>query len=312
MESAANAQFYYPSPEESRMMSSNPTPEEQLYKTARKDAEKMHTSGVSPETILYATGMVPMPLKTPIGQDFGTRFVAALPPEDMIDLRPERAKDYGMPTVYEEMGTGYYGHYEPRGMTPGSEPRIVINKDLSPRQQEMTKKHELTHADLDVSKLDPENAELGANADDMAENKAIYLDFLDGEIKNAPDKATADHYRDLRKKLRAKTAFELYELNPGEMLARLSEGDDSMSVRLSALETLNPYIRPRRSFAGRGIDSLTTALTSETNPGISKLVQKYPGIAGAYTYDAYGRVPIDISKATVTDPGYVPRNTPQY
>jgi hypothetical protein len=62
----------------------------------------------------------------------------------------------------------------------------------------------------------------------------------------------------------------------------------------------------------RGIDALTTALTSETNPGISKLVQKRPGIAGVYTYDAYGRVPIDISKATVTDPGYSPRNTPQY
>lgn len=306
MGTAAEKQFFYPSQRESELIAGNPTPEEQIYKDARRIAERMHTSGVSPETILDSTGMVPMPLTTPIGQDFGTRFVAALPPEEMLALRPERAKNYDIPIVDEAMGPRSAGYYE-----GGSNPRIGLNERLSSEQREKTLQHEMTHADLDISNLDSQGAELGASPEGMAANKAIYMNFLDEEIKKAPDKATADLYRDLRKKLRAKTAFELYELNPGEMLARLSEGDDSMSVRLSALETLNPYIRPKSSAAARGIDALTTALTSETSPLFSRIAQKRPGITGVYTYDAYGRVPIDISKATVTDPWYYPRNPSQ-
>lgn len=302
---AENAQFYYPSELEGQMMDVNASPDEQIYLNARKQASEMIKRGVGTETVLDMTGMLAVPLKTPDGRDFGTRLVAALPPADMEALRPERSSNYNIPIVDEKLGRYTAGYFEG---DLGFDAKIGLNKRLSPDQRQRTLDHELTHADLAFSQLDPRGAELGANPEVMALTKSDYLDFFDQEIKLAPDKATKDYYRGLRDKLRKTTAYELYQLNPGEMLARLSEGDSSMAVRLSPTETLNPYIRPKGGAVKRGLESLTTALSSETNPVISKLLQRYPQYTGTISADYYAHVPSDISKAVVTDPFYKPRN----
>lgn len=302
---AENAQFYYPSELEGQMMDVNASPDEQIYLNARKQATEMLKRGVGTETVLDLTGMLAVPLKTPDGRDFGTRLMAALPPADMEALRPERSSNYNIPIVDEKLGRYTAGYFEGE---LGFDAKIGLNERLSPDQRQRTLEHELTHADLAFSQLDPRGAELGASPEAMANNKADYLDFFDKEIKRAPDKATKDHYKGLREKLRKTTAYELYQLNPGEMLARLSEGDSSMAVRLSPTETLNPYIRPKRGPITRGLESLTTALSSETSPVISKLLQRYPQYTNTISADYYGHVPTDMSKALVTDPFYLPRN----
>lgn len=302
----ANSQFYYPSPGESMMQRANATPEEQQYLDSLQMAEDMLASGKDASSTLYATRMLPVPLKTPLGEDFGTRLMAAMSPDEMVAIRPERASNYGISIVDEEMAPSHLGYFSG---TIGKNAKIGLNKSLGPEQRTGVLRHEMVHADLDFSKLDPRRAELGANAKGMAKNKAAILNILDAKIENTSDKGLAGYYKDLRKNLRKTTAVELYQLNPGEMLARLGQGSTKMAKRLSPLETLNPYIRRRgKPLAKRGIEALQTAFRSETNPVISKILQARPDLAEKIARDYYTLVPTDISKARVTDPLYRPRN----
>ena len=314
-DSALGKQFYYPSQAESDMMDANPTPEEQEYIRNRREAEFLEQQGLPSSTILDMTGMLPVPLRTPVGEDFGTRMVAAMTPEEMAAIRPERAQNYGIVPEEVDMQTGIMGAIRklrgkpaPYGgwYDPGTK-QIKINKDVPEDYKSRIVEHEMTHADLDFSQLDRRGSEAGANSSEMARQKAQYLKELGRLSRSATDKDERNFFRDLQNKVRNTTAIEFYYLNPGEALARLAEGDDSRDVRLSALETFNPRLNPQ-SLPRRGLQSLATGLFSETNRLMSPLQRDFPEATGTLTRDYYARVPMDLSKLVVNDPSYEPRN----
>ena len=328
----AGFQYYRPSPFEAAMLgpvsgpnpwahvglpNSGPNKTQQMYLDSVRDAEFFRTQGAPEKFIQEQTGIMTIPVKNPAGSSLGDLDVAAVLPQEMIDLRPRRATNYGAnifddpdlaPVWYDPRtwGRGSVGGYHYKDPQTGIH-QIGLNPKASQTKKDSVISHEMTHADLEESGLGTDI--VGANDENMLYSKNKWLDSLKTSGKAAKDPADKAAIAEARKNLAKMTSFELYSLNPGEMLARLSQGDPTMARRLTALELLNPYITTRGGPIARGIASLRTAVQTETNPFMSKL----KGILEPYgidpTYDAHGNVPMDIDKAIVAGLGstYIPR-----
>ena len=329
----AGFQYYRPSPLEAAQMGpvsgsnpwanvlgvsgSGPNKTQQMYLDSVNDAEFFRTQGAPEQFIQEQTGIMTIPVKNPAGSSLGDLDVAAVLPQEMIDLRPSRATNYGAnifddpelaSTWYDPRtwGRGSVGGYHYKDPQTGIH-QIGLNPKASQTKKDSVIAHEMTHADLEESGLGTDV--VGANDENMLWSKNKWLDSLKTSGKAAKDPADKAAIAEARKNLAKMTSFELYSLNPGEMLARLSQGDPTMARRLTALELLNPYITTRGGPLTRGIAALRTAVQTETTPFMSKL----KGILEPYgidpTFDAHGSVPMDIDKAIVAGLGstYIPR-----
>ena len=322
----AGFQYYRPSPLESAEMgnvsknnpwayvsgvsNSGPNKTQQMYLDSVREAEFLRTQGAPEQFIQEQTGILTIPVKNPMGSPLGDLDVAAVIPSEMRDLRPSRANNYGA-NIFEDpelASTWYDPRTWGRGSTYGytyKDPQtgihqIGINPKISDAEKESTVSHEMTHADLEESGLGSNI--VGASDEDMLYSKNKWLDSLKISGKAAKDPADKAAIAEARKKLAKMTSFELYSLNPGEMLARLSQGDPTMARRLTALEVLNPYIN-QRNILSRGLESLSTAIQTETRPFMSKL----KGVLEPYgidpTFDKHYRAPMDIDKSIVAGLG---------
>lgn len=311
-EAAANARFFYPSQDEIISGTNSQDPELGAYADKALEAEELLKGGLSAETVLSVTGIMPVPLRSATGADAGFRLVLPTDEQGIAALRTN--SPYTFKTIEDPQLTGLdYGEFRP-SRDPGAGPldyEIAINPGLSPQRKASTYRHERTHADL-------MEGGVGWNELGMSDTRAFdlqqeALDTLDELISDTTDVTEKTQYGKLRKELSDMTSFEAYSRNPGEMLARLSEGDLTMAKRLSAIQVLNPYLNPR-SLPTRAAQALETALRSETRPYMRFLKSRAPFISG---FDVHTSVPMDMNKALITDPGYVPENQgfiadPQY
>jgi hypothetical protein len=329
----AGFQYYRPSPLEaaqmgpvsgpnpwahvSGMSNSGPNKTQQMYMDSVREAEFLRTQGVPEKFIQEQTGILTIPLKNPRGSPLGDLDVAAVLPQEMINLRPSRANNYGAnifdasnlnvkwydPTTWGNKNIGGYHYKDPdTGIH-----QIGLNPKLTKEQQTSVVDHEMTHADLEEAGLG--ETIVGGNTEDLLKSKNKWLKALEQEGSKAKDPALKAEIKAARDNLAGMTALELYSLNPGEMIARLAQGDPTMARRLSALEILNPYINDNQGLIKRGLSSLSTAAFTETRPYMSKLKEILKIYGVDPSYDLHRRVPTDIDKAIVAGLGstYIPR-----
>jgi hypothetical protein len=302
-ETAANARFYYPSHQELVEGNRSRDPDFMDYASRAADAEKMLGQGVSPEAVLDMTGIMPVPLRSTTGEDAGFRLVMPTDDSGIAGLRTK--SPYRITTIEDpSLPKNLHGEFAP-SEAPGAGPNdyeIRINPRLDQEMKESTYRHERTHGDL-------MEGEIGWNEIGMSEGQAFdlqqdALDTLDELISSTTDVTEKADYAKLRDELKDLTSFELYSRNPGEMLARLSQGDATMAKRLSTLQVLNPYLNPKGLFR-RGAEALDSALLSERRPYIRALKKRYDLNLNA---DVYAGVPMDMDKALLGDIGYYPEN----
>lgn len=302
-EAAANSRFFYPSFGEIVRGSASQDPELGAYADKALEAEELLKGGVSPETVLSTTGIMPVPLRSTTGLNAGYRLV--LPTDDQGIAALRTSSPYNIKPVLDPTLTGdEYGEFGPSD-APGAGPmdyEIRINPSLDPEMTKSTYRHERTHGDLMEGELGWN--ELGMSRGSAYDLQQEALDTLDDLISNTTDVTEKADYGKLRKELSDMTSFELYSRNPGEMLARLSQGDATMAKRLSAIQLLNPYINPR-GLGMRAAQSFETALRSETRPYMRRLMARFPSLS---SYDVHAPVPMDMDKAIINDPGFVVEN----
>jgi len=303
---AAGRRFYHPSRDEDFEMDfmSNPTASEKLFMQAQQAAKSRLIGGMDPQQVATETGILPVPLRTTLGSDEGYRLLAAIEPEDFTAFRPQSTLNV---EVFNDPKLGpRTSGYMKLSEAPGATDRdiqIALNPKESGEQRAKTVAHEMTHADLYEGDIGFEEA--GSSPEKARQDKAEALSVLNELIKNSTDDAEKAGFKALKKDLESMTAVELYSRNPGEMLARLSEGNTTMAKRLTAMQALNPYLN-RRNIFRRASDALNTALLSELSLLGRFAAEKVPGIQLS---DVHIGVPMDMSKAVITEPGYVPRNT---
>lgn len=304
--SASDARFYHPSRPENAMMANNPTASEQMYLAAVTEAEKLLNSGTSPQAVQEMTGIVPVPLRTATGGDHGYRLIAALDPEDYTAYRPVSNLDIDvkMDDTLGRNEAGYFGRRE------GGRPwqyTIGINPKLSAAEKANTLTHEMTHGDLMEGHLGWN--EYGSNPNAAFDQKMDSLKLLDSLISTSKTADEKDMYRSMRQELADMTSYELYSRNPGEMLARLSEGNSTMAKRLTPSQVINPYIAPG-SIPKRYSAAIETLLRSEQRPYMQALIKKFGEKLPSFlqAYDPHLDVPMDMDKAVIADPNYSPLN----
>lgn len=305
-EGAANARFFYPDMLTShRVASVAPSslePELGQYSEAVQKARDLLDQGVSPEVVLKDTGIMPVPLRTTTGPDYGFRLILPTDDAGIAALRPKSR--YNIKTVDDPgLLPGVMGEFGP-SKQPGADVydyEIRLRPGQEPEAKASTYRHERTHADLMEGDLGWN--ELGASQLSTYNLKQEALDTLDDLISNTTDVTVKAEYGKLRKELSDMTSYELYNRNPGEMLARLSQGDTTMAKRLTAMQLLNPYLNPT-GIGPRLKDAALTALFSETRPYMDKLARALP----VPLYDKYSNVPMDMDKAIINDPGFFAEN----
>lgn len=304
-ESASGARFYQPSVEESyHMMVDEPSASEQLFLDKDAQAREMLLRGVDPQTVAEITRMLPVPLRTTTGVDEGYRLLMAADPEDFTAFRPQSAYDIEVFDDPKLVGTPMRGYFQ-ESDDPGATDRdlqIALNPSDSGAQRASTLTHELTHADLYESDIGYD--ESGANVKATFDDQVKTLNILDEMIGDTTDVIEKAELTKLRDDLSDLTAYELYSRNPGEMLARLSQGDATMAKRLTATQLLNPYIN-ESGLLSRAFAAAETAMRSERRPYIRALKSKFPRLSG---YDVHIDVPMDMSKALLSNPSYSPQN----
>ena len=286
------------------MMVDQPSASEQLFLDQDAQARQMLLGGVDPQTVAEVTRMLPVPLRTTTGIDEGYRMLMAADPEDFTAFRPQSAYNTEVFDDPKLAGTSMHGYFQASD-APGATDRdlqIALNPSDSGAQRASTLTHELTHADLYESDIGYD--ESGANTNATFEDQVKTLDILDGMIGDTTDVIEKAELTKLRDELSDMTSYELYSRNPGEMLARLSQGDATMAKRLTAMQLLNPYIN-ESGLLSRAFAAAETALRSERRPYIRALKRRFPGLSG---YDIHLDVPMDLSKALLSNPSYSPQN----
>ena len=311
-ETASGSRPYTPSRAEVDQMLQNPTATQELYLQSKQQAEDLLAQGVDPEVVLRMTGVMPVPLRTSTGADYGYRLVSALPEEDFTAYRPQGIAEV-VPTFRKKLPKGVSGSFsqtdEQRAASLKSrlegrnEPdsyTLAINQKQSLPKKQATWTHEVGHYDYREGDLG--YSEIGSDPKFDRENKRRALETLNNLISTTNDPDELARLHAARDELSSLTGKELYSRNPGEMAARLAEGDPTMLKRLTVLQTLNPYINTNVSFPKRVGQAARTALFSETRPPLL-------GPAFAFPYDRHVRVPMDMGKALISDPNYTPINT---
>jgi len=244
----SGSQFFHPNQRE-RTAASDPsaTPVEAEHLSRRGEARRQRTvEGVPASDVAAATGVLAIPT-TPFSPRQGlsslsTRemYVAPVSAQEMLELRPQRANDYGIQVEFDpampENSAAYYA-----GVRPDlSDSRIIHSTATSPEEFAKIQRHEMTHADLDFGGVP--NKWAGTNLAHVNQVREEALSSLNRRIKKATDPDEKAALKQQKNELESFTPLELYYLNPGEMLARLSEGDPTTAVSLTNTELLNPYI----------------------------------------------------------------------
>jgi hypothetical protein len=151
---------------------------------------------------------------------------------------------------------------------------------LSPEDYASTRQHEIAHFDQDQSNLPYQEG--GANTDQMAVVRDEQIAALNDLVKDPSiSKDERKRYKVLLQEYKNLTPTEMYEQNPGEMLARLAEGNPTTARRVSAFQMLNPYI-------GSADNSYLNRINSALNTGFKG-------------YQYFDQVPMDLNQARVFD-----------
>jgi hypothetical protein len=271
-------QFFHPNLGE-RIFSLGPSasPTEQRLAANRAKAQSLLLAGRKPAEVAETTGVLSLPNRSYEGQGNSELRVSAVSPTEMIELRPDRAQDYNIQQIFDpNLPAGEALFFD--GKTPskyGNAPVIVHSTHSTPEKVAEVQRHEMTHADLD--KGDVDRLQVGTNITYARYARNEALDDLTRRIRATKDPAKRADLKKARSELRKLTPAELYHLNPGEMLARLSQGSPVTAKSLSVMEILNPYI-VERSLPDRLTEAAKQALFSERHPSLADLSVSRSGV----------------------------------
>lgn len=236
-----------------------------------------------------------IPLVNTYGNELGSRLVTPMSDEAVERIRPGNA-DLIDVVDNPDLPKGVYGRGYPT--------RIELNPNRPKDLRDKTLRHEMSHTDAMVTGSNLPRQEVGTNPEYVSQVKDDMLQSIGESMKFLKDPEERASWKALQKELRGLTPQELYERNPGEMLARLAEGDPTTARRLTASELLNPYITPT-SLPKRAAMALGTGIFSNT----SRLREMSPEtLKPLFSMDYYASAPMDLSKARVMDEGYRPEN----
>jgi hypothetical protein len=293
------------------------TPGQKAYMDSVADADYLESLGYSSEAVSNATGILDIPMRR-VGEneDVQNLRVAAVP-EEVFDAYRARKSDVDVKFYDGGLGEAGYGarKVDAQGypVLPYEYEIGVSNKLRSQQDKQDTFDHEMTH--IDLFEGDVMDDAVGGNPASMNRDRIYSLKAITDAMKNATPEEK-DELRALKREIQEMTPREFYYNNPGEMLARLSEsgGEGNFSAkRLTALQTLNPYLNPK-SLPKRVVDAGLTSLLSDTRPYMAylqragdaleratenvPLVNKVP-LYPKTGYDRHEKVPMDLSKAVL-------------
>jgi hypothetical protein len=298
--------FYHPNENELLQIEFSPTSTQQRFSDTRDKADALLAGGADRLTTAMRTGILSIPRRTLVGDEFADRQILAAEFGALPQLRPSRWYDYGAQRVDDPdlpAGEGY------AYIEPGELPQIAQSPSTDPSTRAAIDRHEMTHLDLAYGDVPWE--EVGSSPTVMAGARLDALDDLNRRIRAADTPEERQRLMEQREEVRRATSFELYQRNPGEMLARLAEGDPTTSVALSLTEVLNPYIRgPDVGFGRRTAEAVTQGLFGERSGILSIPATRAMDYFGAPVnprmyYDRHISVPMDLDRAIFNDP-----NTP--
>jgi hypothetical protein len=241
-------------------------------------------------------GAFDIPLVDQWGNIHGERLVTPMSDEAVERIRP-RSLDSVTIVDDPSLPKDVYGEAENN--------EIRVRPGLPPDVRAATIRHEISHIDAEGSNLP--RPEIGTNKPRAAYDKDMLLESLRLELQNNKN-LTADErraYKDIQAEIRGLTPFELYQRNPGEMLARLAEGDRTTIRRLSPMQLLNPYIVGDAPLSKRAGAALETGIFSNTSRLRDVVPEKYKGM---FSRDFYTKAPMDLDQARVMGFNYNPVN----
>lgn len=294
-----DVRFYHPSQDEEFFMrSENPMQKEFLDR--RASARDKLAQGSDPYLVAHETSILPVPRRTLTGEEYDPRMVAAVNPSAMSELRPSAGTGYrseGLKAIADPELRASEGYFS---APPGGGSVIAISPEGSDASRFATYMHELGHADQYYGGIPW--SEGGSDPSHMLVARLEALDQLKDRIKAAETPEEKQRLTALRDDLKRSTSFELYQRNPGEMLARLTEGNPTTARALTLTESLNPYIRPEESLRSRLMGAFEQSLRGERSGILSVPITKAMGLFGktpgsGLFYDNYARVPMDLSRA---------------
>jgi hypothetical protein len=234
---AAFKDVYVPSDIEESMMANNPDIAQQIYLDRRRLASEMLQQGAEDRDIFEQTGMLHIPIRSVEGdEELGLRVVGFFDPDEGLveQLRPNRYE--GITERSEYLPEDIYGSadYDKR--------EIVYNQSLVPTADDFlkTRKHELAHFDLYDADLP--HLETGTNIMYEKELRDAKIEFYEAAIAAQPDPKIRQLLRAELQDIKQAAPEELYYNNPGEMIARLREGNIGTVRSMTPLEQINPYI----------------------------------------------------------------------
>ena len=214
-----------------------------------------------------------LPIRDFVGERLGARIVTPMGEEAREMIRPYGDADLEVVNNYD-LPDRIQGQYIP------GESRIEMEPFLSPEDYASTRQHEIAHFDQDQSNLPYQEG--GANTDQMAVVRDEQIAALNDLVKDPSiSKDERKRYKVLLQEYKNLTPTEMYEQNPGEMLARLAEGNPTTARRVSAFQMLNPYI-------GSVDNSYLNRINSALNTGFKG-------------YQYFDQVPMDLNQARVFD-----------
>ena len=215
-----------------------------------------------------------MPIRDFTGELLGARIVTPMGEEARETIRPYG--DASLKVVDNpDLGPRDLGQY-----SPGRD-LIELSPSMDAETRASVLQHEISHFDGDQSRLPYQ--EIGASPTKMAEVKDEQIAELDSLIKDSRiPKDERKRYSVLRKELNSLTPYEMYDSNPGEMLARIAMGNPTSARKVSAFQMLNPYIM------GQHNPSYLQRIGASLNTGFR---------GGSYLDE----VPMDLNQARVFD-----------
>ena len=303
--------------EKMQMSKSTPTPGEAAYMSSISDADYLESLGYSPEAISNATGILDIPMRR-VGENENVQNLrVAAVPEEVFDAYRQKRPNVDVKFYKGSRGMAGYGAQKVDSSGYPVLPyeyEIGISTGLrSPQDKQDTFDHEMTH--IDLMEGDVTSDAVGGNPDAMNLDRIYSLKAITDAMKNATPEER-DELRALKREIQEMTPREFYYNNPGEMLARLSEsgGEGTFSAkRLTALQTLNPYLNPK-SLPKRVVEAGLTTLFSDTRPYMAYLQRAGNALEQATDnvpllnkvplyprrgYDVHEKVPMDLNKAVL-------------
>lgn len=215
-----------------------------------------------------------LPIRDFTGERIGARIVTPMGEEAREMIRPYGDDDLRIADNYD-LTDDTFGRYKPNKSI------IEINPSISPEDYIATRQHEIAHFDQDQSRIPYQEG--GTSPSRMAEVRNEQIDALNAlaNDSNIP-KDERKRYKALLQEYTNLTPYEMYQQNPGEMLARLAQGDDPTTARrLSAFQMLNPYI-------GSADNTYLNRINSALNTAFKD-------------YQYFDQVPMDLNQSRVYD-----------